>query len=135
MPCPTAVLTITIHTRPHMTSKRLQFSSVLALGILLLATLAFDSTEAHMAMLYPPPRGGYGTKGFDWRIHEFIGYKGFKYPCGGYKKGPNTSKLVSPSYIFLSGYHWAQLLNSSTDALHSFAVLLISFDIAKKKQT
>lgn len=53
-----------------------------------------------MAMLYPPPRGGYGTKEFDWRIHEFIGYKGFKYPCGGYSKGPNTSKSASlSSYI------------------------------------
>ncbi|KAG0021854.1 hypothetical protein BGZ80_001562 [Entomortierella chlamydospora] len=41
-------------------------------------------------MLYPPPRGGYGTKHFDWRIHEFIGYQGFKYPCGGYPQGPNT---------------------------------------------
>ncbi|KAF9356202.1 hypothetical protein BGX26_005592 [Mortierella sp. AD094] len=42
-------------------------------------------------MLYPPPRGGYGTRNFDWRIHEFIGYNGFKYPCGGYPKGPNTA--------------------------------------------
>ncbi|KAF9153895.1 hypothetical protein BG015_002375 [Linnemannia schmuckeri] len=73
-----------------MPSKRLEFSTMLALSILLLVTMTFKSTEAHMAMLYPPPRGGYGTKEFNWKIHEFIGYKGFKYPCGGYSKGPNT---------------------------------------------
>ncbi|KAG0212840.1 dodecenoyl-CoA isomerase [Mortierella sp. GBA30] len=43
-----------------------------------------------MAMLRPPPRGGFTTKQFNWRIHEYIGYKGFKYPCGGYPMGPNT---------------------------------------------
>ncbi|KAF9428169.1 hypothetical protein BGZ94_003210 [Podila epigama] len=44
-----------------------------------------------MALLYPPPRGGVRDKAqFDWRIHQFIGFEGFKYPCGGYKKGPNT---------------------------------------------
>ncbi|CAO3567574.1 unnamed protein product [Mortierella alpina] len=43
-----------------------------------------------MAMLYPAPRGGFGTRQFDWRIHTFVGYNGFKYPCGGYSMGPNT---------------------------------------------
>ncbi|KAF9964057.1 hypothetical protein BGZ70_006987 [Mortierella alpina] len=43
-----------------------------------------------MAMLYPAPRGGFGTRQFDWRIHTFVGYEGFKYPCGGYSMGPNT---------------------------------------------
>ncbi|KFH69740.1 hypothetical protein MVEG_04546 [Podila verticillata NRRL 6337] len=53
--------------------------------------LAFFMTiEAHMAMLYPRCRGGVGTKDFDWRIHQFVGYEGYKFPCGGYPKGPNT---------------------------------------------
>ncbi|KAG0052241.1 hypothetical protein BGZ83_002801 [Gryganskiella cystojenkinii] len=38
-----------------------------------------------MAMYYPPPRGGYGTDQFNWKIHTFIGYQGFQFPCGGYK--------------------------------------------------
>ncbi|KAG0341588.1 hypothetical protein BG000_008647 [Podila horticola] len=57
----------------------------------ILASLLFTSTDAHMAMLYPRPRGGVGTKDFDWRIHQFVGYEGFKYACGGYPKGPNTN--------------------------------------------
>ncbi|KAG0360552.1 hypothetical protein BG005_010469 [Podila minutissima] len=43
-----------------------------------------------MAMLYPPPRGGVGTSRFDWRIHQFVGFKGYKFPCGGFGLGPNT---------------------------------------------
>ncbi|KAF9364810.1 hypothetical protein BGX34_000357 [Mortierella sp. NVP85] len=41
-------------------------------------------------MLYPVPRGGFGTKQFNHKLHQFIGYEGFKYPCGGYPKGPVT---------------------------------------------
>ncbi|KAG0091063.1 hypothetical protein BGZ93_009010 [Podila epicladia] len=55
-----------------------------------LATFLFTSTDAHMAMLYPPPRGGVGTKDFDWGIHQFVGYEDYKFPCGGFPKGPNT---------------------------------------------
>ncbi|KAI1302290.1 hypothetical protein EDD11_005625 [Mortierella claussenii] len=51
--------------------------------------------SAHMAMLSPTPRGGYGTKQYNGRIHTFIGYKdktwNMRYPCGGYAPGPVTS--------------------------------------------
>ncbi|KAF9916263.1 hypothetical protein BX616_004207 [Lobosporangium transversale] len=67
-------------------------SWLLCLALLLLGAsiLPENTAEAHMALLYPPPRGGYGTKHFNWRIHEFIGSRGFKYPCGGYPRGPVT---------------------------------------------
>ncbi|KAF9181409.1 hypothetical protein BGZ51_005438, partial [Haplosporangium sp. Z 767] len=65
-------------------------SWLMCLSLLILALLVPNQSEAHMAMLYPIPRGGYGTKQFDWRIHVFVGYKGFKFPCGGYPRGPNT---------------------------------------------
>ncbi|KAF9381216.1 hypothetical protein CPB97_007895 [Podila verticillata] len=46
------------------------------------------SASAHMAILYPPPRGGLGTPQYNGRIHTFIGYKDSKwsmrFPCGGY---------------------------------------------------
>ncbi|KAG0346288.1 hypothetical protein BG004_001996 [Podila humilis] len=58
---------------------------------LALAFLSPCTVDAHMAMLYPPPRGGVGTKDFRWTIHQFVGFEDFKYPCGGFKKlGPNT---------------------------------------------
>ncbi|KAG0379649.1 hypothetical protein BGX24_012289 [Mortierella sp. AD032] len=59
-------------------------------SLILLATMLLESA-AHIAMLYPMPRGGYGTKEFNWRIHTFVGYEKFTYPCGGYKQGPNTN--------------------------------------------
>ncbi|KAG0321480.1 hypothetical protein BGZ99_003913 [Dissophora globulifera] len=50
--------------------------------------------SAHIGLLYPVPRGGYGTKAFDGRIHTFIGYKdkvhSQTFPCGGYPMGPVT---------------------------------------------
>ena len=80
-------------------------SWLVCLGLLILSLLTKES-EAHMAMLYPTPRGGFGTKAFDWRIHTFIGYKGLKYPCGGYPKGPNTSKSTSHSCsLFFPHFH------------------------------
>ena len=71
-----------------MKSPRTRFP---VLALLVLALLAPKQAEAHAAMLYPMPRGGVTTKDFDWNIHSFIGYKGLKFPCGGYKRGPNTS--------------------------------------------
>jgi len=48
-----------------------------------------------MAMLSPTPRGGYGTKQYNGRIHTFIGYRdskwNMKFPCGGYAPGPVTN--------------------------------------------
>lgn len=72
-------------------STTLKTSWLLCLGLVILALLAPKQADAHMAMLYPTPRGGYGTKDFDGRIHVFIDYQGFKFPCGGYPKGPTTS--------------------------------------------
>ncbi|KAI8605042.1 hypothetical protein EDD21DRAFT_364632 [Dissophora ornata] len=72
-------------------STTMKASWIMCLGLLILALLAPQQSEAHMAMLYPTPRGGYGTKAFDWKIHTFIGYEGLKFPCGGYPKGPNTN--------------------------------------------
>ncbi|KAG0345213.1 hypothetical protein BG004_003880 [Podila humilis] len=58
-----------------------------ATAVLLLVALV-ASASAHMALLYPPPRGGIGTKQYNGRIHTFIGYKDSKhtmrFPCGGY---------------------------------------------------
>ncbi|KAF9098582.1 hypothetical protein BGX23_005885 [Mortierella sp. AD031] len=84
-----------------------------------------ESTEAHMAMLYPPPRGGFGTKEFDWRIHEFIGYKGFKFPCGGYKKGPNTQAHKLPKKKVQEARHGGGMCEFalSTDGGKSFHVI------------
>ncbi|KAF9910560.1 hypothetical protein EC991_006119 [Linnemannia zychae] len=72
-------------------STTLKTSWLLCLGLVILALLAPKQADAHMAMLYPTPRGGYGTKQFDGRIHVFVDYKGFKFPCGGYPKGPTTN--------------------------------------------
>lgn len=64
-----------------------------ATAVLLLVTL-IASASAHMGLLYPTPRGGYGTKQFNGRFHTFIGYKdstwNMRFPCGGYAPGPVT---------------------------------------------
>ncbi|KAG0366457.1 hypothetical protein BC939DRAFT_505875 [Gamsiella multidivaricata] len=73
-----------------MTFVAFAVSWFLCLGMLLLSILLLGSTEAHIALLYPPPRGGFGTKGVDWRVHEFVGYHGYKFPCGGFPKGLNS---------------------------------------------
>ncbi|KAF9919827.1 hypothetical protein FBU30_010484 [Linnemannia zychae] len=61
--------------------------------LLLVSYVALVS--AHMGLLYPTPRGGYGTKQYNGRIHAFIGYKDSKwnmrFPCGGYAPGPVTN--------------------------------------------
>ncbi|KAF8982007.1 hypothetical protein BGZ46_001966 [Entomortierella lignicola] len=64
-----------------------------AAALLILVSLLASAT-AHIALLYPTPRGGYGTKQYNGRIHTWIGYKDKvwtqKFPCGGYKQGPIT---------------------------------------------
>ncbi|KAG0252014.1 hypothetical protein DFQ27_008326 [Actinomortierella ambigua] len=57
--------------------------------VVLLAALV-ASASAHIAMMRPTPRGGYGTKDYNGRVHVYIGFKGQKYPCGGYPRGPVT---------------------------------------------
>ncbi|KAF9346818.1 hypothetical protein BGX26_001671 [Mortierella sp. AD094] len=48
----------------------------------------------HMALLYPTPRGGYGTPQYNGHVHTWIGYKDktwrAQFPCGGYGPGPET---------------------------------------------
>ncbi|KAF8971994.1 hypothetical protein BGZ46_010178 [Entomortierella lignicola] len=65
-----------------------------AAAIFLILVSLMASATAHMALLYPTPRGGYGTKQYNGRIHTFIGYKDSKwnmrFPCGGYAPGPVT---------------------------------------------
>ncbi|KAK3815045.1 MAG: hypothetical protein J3Q66DRAFT_388955 [Benniella sp.] len=64
----------------------------LCLGWLLLLAIALapESASAHIGLLYPPARGGPDSKNWDWKLHQFIGFEGFKYPCGGYPMGPVT---------------------------------------------
>ncbi|KAF9096643.1 hypothetical protein BGX27_001100, partial [Mortierella sp. AM989] len=68
----------------------MKFAATLLSLVTLVATVA-----AHGTMLYPIPRGGYGTKQYNGRVHTFIGYKDSKwhmrFPCGGYGLGPNTN--------------------------------------------
>ncbi|KAF9175951.1 hypothetical protein BGX21_005321 [Mortierella sp. AD011] len=60
--------------------------------LLIISYIAVAS--AHMALLYPTPRGGHGTKQYNGRVTTFIGYKDsvwkMKFPCGGYAPGPVT---------------------------------------------
>ncbi|KAF9976755.1 hypothetical protein BGZ73_007890 [Actinomortierella ambigua] len=62
-------------------------------ALLFLVTL-IASASAHMGLLYPTPRGGFGTKHYNGRVHTWIGYKDSKwtqrFPCGGYPLGPET---------------------------------------------
>ncbi|KAG0317470.1 hypothetical protein BGZ99_006284 [Dissophora globulifera] len=47
-----------------------------------------------MALLYPEPRGGYGTAQYNGHVHTWIGYKdktwNSRFPCGGFSPGPVT---------------------------------------------
>ncbi|KAF9917336.1 hypothetical protein BX616_001323 [Lobosporangium transversale] len=64
-----------------------------AAALLILVSLVASAT-AHIALLYPTPRGGYGTKAYNGRVHTWIGYKDKtwtqRFPCGGYPPGPVT---------------------------------------------
>lgn len=67
------------------------------------------TTSAHMALLYPMPRGGVSDKKqFDGQIHTFIGYDSKRtLPCNGYNKpGPVTTmkagQTINVSALFFS---------------------------------
>ncbi|KAG0283870.1 hypothetical protein BGZ96_011765 [Linnemannia gamsii] len=64
------------------------FSSAVVAASALLSFI--PSTAAHMAMSNPPGQAGPWTKNQNSRVHAFIGFKGKKFPCGGYPKGPVT---------------------------------------------
>ncbi|KAF9169194.1 hypothetical protein BGX21_004413 [Mortierella sp. AD011] len=58
-----------------------------------IVALFIQSTVAHMALLYPMPRGGVlDKKQFDGKVHAFIGFESKRtMPCNGYNKpGPVT---------------------------------------------
>ncbi|KAF9438292.1 hypothetical protein BGZ76_008770 [Entomortierella beljakovae] len=61
---------------------------------MLVLLLLISTSMAHMALLYPTPRGGYGTSEYNGRIHTWIGYEDktwrATFPCGGFKPGPET---------------------------------------------
>ncbi|KAF9431198.1 hypothetical protein BGZ94_006879 [Podila epigama] len=48
-------------------------------------------TSAHIAISNPRAQAGPWTKNPSNLVHAWIGYKGKKFPCGGYKKGPVTT--------------------------------------------
>ncbi|KAG0280406.1 hypothetical protein BGZ95_010221 [Linnemannia exigua] len=64
------------------------FSSAVVAATALLSLI--PSTAAHMAMSNPPGQAGPWTKNQSSQVHAFIGFKGKKFPCGGYPKGPVT---------------------------------------------
>ncbi|KAF9425258.1 hypothetical protein BGZ94_007693 [Podila epigama] len=74
--------------------------------ILLVALVA--SASAHMALLYPPPRGGIGTKQYNGRIHTWIGYKDSKwtqrFPCGGYSPSGKVTSMRAGQVINVRFY-------------------------------
>ncbi|KAF9945926.1 hypothetical protein BGZ72_000846 [Mortierella alpina] len=51
-----------------------------------------------MAMKHPPGQAGPWSKDPRNDVHAFIGYKGKRFPCGGYKNGP-TTKLTAGKRI------------------------------------
>ncbi|KAF9411289.1 hypothetical protein BGZ94_001381 [Podila epigama] len=67
------------------------FSKRLTLVVAILA-LSIPYVAAHMALLYPKPRGGIGTKEYDGEVHAWIGFnKKRVLPCNGYGPGPVTT--------------------------------------------
>ncbi|KAF9370950.1 hypothetical protein BGX21_005339, partial [Mortierella sp. AD011] len=55
------------------------------------ALSVLSSTSAHIAISNPPGQAGPWSKNPSNAVHAWIGYKGKKFPCGGYKKGPVTT--------------------------------------------
>ncbi|KAG0026853.1 hypothetical protein BGZ81_006057 [Podila clonocystis] len=82
----------------------------LATVLVLLVTLV-ASASAHMGLLYPPPRGGIGTKQYNGRFHTWIGFKDSKwtmrFPCGGYAPSGKVTAMkagqVIPVRFYASG--------------------------------
>ncbi|KAI8595287.1 hypothetical protein EDD21DRAFT_391563 [Dissophora ornata] len=65
-----------------------------AVGLVAILLLLAELAVAHMALLYPMPRGGIeDKKQFDGKVHAFIGFDSDRtLPCNGYNKpGPVTN--------------------------------------------
>ncbi|KAF9583773.1 hypothetical protein BGW38_008585 [Lunasporangiospora selenospora] len=55
---------------------------------MLVASLSILSASAHIGISFPRAQAGPWTKDLTNTVHAWIGFKGKKFPCGGYKKGP-----------------------------------------------
>ncbi|KAF9933072.1 hypothetical protein BGZ65_004241 [Modicella reniformis] len=96
-------------------------------ALFIVASLVGSAT-AHMALLYPTPRGGYGTRQYNGHVHTFIGYKDQKwnarFPCGGFGPGPVTklsANQVVPVRFAASSMNANELKNQpSPSARHQF---------------
>ncbi|KAF9430638.1 hypothetical protein BGZ94_005446 [Podila epigama] len=69
---------------------RFSSASFLAGAATLLAFFTATSS-AHMTISNPPAQGGPWSANPTGSVHAWIGHKGKKFPCGGYKKGPVTT--------------------------------------------
>ena len=72
-----------------------------------LLLLLVQEAAAHMALLYPMPRGGISTKQFDGQVHAWIGFNTNRVlPCNGYGPGPVTSmkagQVINVSILWLT---------------------------------
>ncbi|KAG0085950.1 hypothetical protein BGZ93_004196 [Podila epicladia] len=65
-------------------------STTLMVATTLLASF-FSTSSAHLTISNPPAQGGPWSKNPTGQVHAWIGFKGKKFPCGGYKPGPVTT--------------------------------------------
>ncbi|KAG0245115.1 hypothetical protein B0O80DRAFT_426830 [Mortierella sp. GBAus27b] len=64
--------------------KVLSFATSAVLTVSALCSFA----QAHIAISNPLAQAGPWSKNPDMNVHSWLGYKGKKFPCGGYKPGP-----------------------------------------------
>lgn len=80
---------------------------------LAVAAVLAQSALAHMAIVYPMPRGGIETDEYDGKVHAFVGYdKHRTLNCNGYTKmGPVTpmkaGETINVSYRRLSQFFFS----------------------------
>ncbi|KAF9286831.1 hypothetical protein BGZ68_002529 [Mortierella alpina] len=81
----------------------MKFTTTLVLIVACIAVAA-----AHGGMLYPTPRGGYGTPEFNGRFHSFLGFKDKKqkltFPCGGYAPVKKPTRMEAGKVIDVRFY-------------------------------
>ncbi|KAF9114645.1 hypothetical protein BGX27_010222 [Mortierella sp. AM989] len=62
--------------------------------LIITATALFyiiSTVSAHMAISNPPAQAGPWSRNPSYDVHAWIGFKGKKFPCGGYPRGPVTT--------------------------------------------
>jgi len=85
--------------------------------------LLAQEAAAHMALLYPMPRGGVATKQYDGEVHTWIGFNDKRIlPCNGYGPGPVTA-LKAGQVVNVSLDFSSFLFNGSNGALSSRLLL------------